>query len=490
MDSQFQALIELAVSIQKSKNNVDNAIKKITQEANEIQTEVTVTPASIKKAQQEQKKMQEQISKQAQQQLQQSEKIQAQIAQTIKKRTAETAKLELAQAKAINKEIENNYKLRIKNEENLKKQQLQNEINLQKQAQQNVVLDLDKENFLAKIDAWVKNNGKALPDFGIKIDEVKAKIKSADAVQLQNLNKQFRTVTKEAEAVGKTGDTFVTKLKKNLQGFGLFMGSATIIMTALNSIRTMTKNVVELDESLTELKKVTDLSGASLDNFTDKAFELGRQIGRTGKEVIDAVTIFKRAGYTLQESMDLSKASLVMTNVGDGINNVADASSALISVLKGFNFDDSQAMNIVSMINETSNTATIDFQNITEGLRRVSGTLSQTGTSIEQTIGLITGGFGQLRDVEMVSSGLVMISQRLRGIDEDGQAIDGLAPKLQKDFKEIADIDIQDSNGNLRSTYDILSDMARVFPTLTSKQKQFLGEEAAGNVALHVAKVA
>ena len=45
MDSQFQALIELAVSIQKSKNNVDNAIKKITQEANEIQTEVTVTPA-------------------------------------------------------------------------------------------------------------------------------------------------------------------------------------------------------------------------------------------------------------------------------------------------------------------------------------------------------------------------------------------------------------------------------------------------------------
>lgn len=74
-----------------------------------------------------------------------------------------------------------------------------------------------------------------------------------------------------------------------------------------------------------------------------------------------------------------------------------------------------------------------------------------------------------------------MISQRLRGIDEDGEAIEGLAPKLQKAFKEYANIDIQDQNGELRSTYDILSDLAEVYPTLTSKEKQYLGELAAGN---------
>lgn len=74
-----------------------------------------------------------------------------------------------------------------------------------------------------------------------------------------------------------------------------------------------------------------------------------------------------------------------------------------------------------------------------------------------------------------------MISQRLRGIDEDGEAIEGLAPKLQKAFKEYANIDIQDQNGELRSTYDIISDLAEVYPTLTSKEKQYLGELAAGN---------
>lgn len=75
----------------------------------------------------------------------------------------------------------------------------------------------------------------------------------------------------------------------------------------------------------------------------------------------------------------------------------------------------------------------------------------------------------------------MMISQRLRGISEDGEEIDGLLPKLQKAFKEYADIDIQDQNGELRSTFDILSDLADKWDTLTSKQKQYLGEKAAGN---------
>ena len=74
-----------------------------------------------------------------------------------------------------------------------------------------------------------------------------------------------------------------------------------------------------------------------------------------------------------------------------------------------------------------------------------------------------------------------MISQRLRGIGEDGEAIDGLAPKLQEAFKEYAGIDIQDQNGELRSTYDILSELAAVYPSLTSKKRQYLGELAAGN---------
>lgn len=303
----------------------------------------------------------------------------------------------------------------------------------------------------------------------------------SDPEQLKVWNKEYQSFVANTRAAGAATKTFRQNLTSNISKFSEWFFIGGVVSSATQQIRNMISAVTDLDASLTELRKVSDLTGSSLDSFVDEAFDLGSEIGRTGQEVIDATTTFKRAGYDMEESLDLSEAALVMTNVGDNITDTAEAASYLISVLKGFNMDDSEAMSIVDAINETSNKAPIDFDNIAEGLRRVSSTLSQTGSSLGETIGLLTGGFAQLRDIEMVSSGLVMISQRLRGIDEDGEAIDGLVPKLQEAFQEYANISIEDENGELRSTYGILQDLAQVWPTLTSQQRQYLGELAAGN---------
>lgn len=332
----------------------------------------------------------------------------------------------------------------------------------------------------------LKSNPQLLSEF----DALTAKAKELDAVNLTNFSNEVNEFSARVKSAGLNTLSFGDAAKNAFTKFTEWFSVASIVKGTVQQIQNIIQSVIDLDGSLTELQKVTDLTGSSLEGFVKKSFDMGDSIGRTGKEVIDAATVFKRAGYDLNESMSLAEASLVMTNVGDGIKDVTTASSALIAVLKGFKMNDTDAMGIVDAINETSNHAAIDFDNITEGLRRVSGTISQTGTSLAETIGLLTGGFGQLRNIENVSSGLTFISQRLRGIDEDGKAIDGLVPKLQKDFKEIAGIDIEDTNGELRSTYDILRDMARVFPTLSSQQQQYLGEMAAGNVAPHAAKAA
>lgn len=87
--------------------------------------------------------------------------------------------------------------------------------------------------------------------------------------------------------------------------------------------------------------------------------------------------------------------------------------------------------------------------------------------------------------MEKVSSGLITISQRLRAVDEDGQKIDGFSAKLGKAFDKIG-VSIEDSNGNLRSTYDILSDYAKVYPQLTSEQQQYYAELSSGKRQVNV----
>lgn len=112
-------------------------------------------------------------------------------------------------------------------------------------------------------------------------------------------------------------------------------------------------------------------------------------------------------------------------------------------------------------------------------MERTAGTMAQSGTTIDETIGLITAGYAQLRNVEKVSTSLITLSARLRGVDEDGEEIDGLSASLTRSFGEIG-VAIEDTNGDLRSVYDIMQDYSKVLPTLTSEQKQYYAELAAG----------
>lgn len=76
---------------------------------------------------------------------------------------------------------------------------------------------------------------------------------------------------------------FDTNIGKAAKSFMTFMSISTVIQTTVSGIKAMVKEVTDLDASLTELKKVTDLEGNSLDMFTKKAYEVGQTVAKTRK---------------------------------------------------------------------------------------------------------------------------------------------------------------------------------------------------------------
>jgi TP901 family phage tail tape measure protein len=313
----------------------------------------------------------------------------------------------------------------------------------------------------------------------LDIENRLAKIRSTRSITEQStlmkeLNRDISAVTGNMNTFRATIDFAIERFLQ----FGLIMAVLRNLKQALSSI---IENVKELDKSLVEVQKVTDLEGASLELFTRRAYEAGENVARTGKEVIDATAIFARSGYDIKEALDLAEVSLVMMNVGDNIDSVSEAATSLISVLKGYNLEAEKAMDVTSLINEVSNNAAINFEDLTEGLTRTAAVFNQSGVSLENLAGLLTGANEILQNMEKSSTGLITISQRLRSITTEGEDGAVSASKLSKAFKDIANIDIFDSGtGQLRDTYSILEDMARIFPTLTTNQRQYLAELAAG----------
>ena len=68
---------------------------------------------------------------------------------------------------------------------------------------------------------------------------------------------------------------------------------------------------------------------------------------------------------------------------------------------------------------------------------------------------------------------------RMRGLAEDGEAIDGLRVKLEKLYSTV-NIDMADENGQLRDTFDVLKDLSEIWDTLSTNQKQYFAQESAG----------
>jgi TP901 family phage tail tape measure protein len=172
----------------------------------------------------------------------------------------------------------------------------------------------------------------------------------------------------------------------------------------------------------------------------------------------------------MQESLTLATEALELTNVADDINNVDDATSALIATMRGFNLEADSAGSIVDKLNEVSNNFAVTIGDLATGISKESATLAQANNSLDQTIALITGGTEVMRDASRVATGLRTIALRLRGVGEEGEPIAELMPKLEEYFNKFG-LTLIDTNGKFKSTYDILKDLAGVYENLSAQDE-------------------
>lgn len=273
-------------------------------------------------------------------------------------------------------------------------------------------------------------------------------------------------------------DSFV----KAFRSFTTYMSVTNVFYQSAAAIRSMINEVKELDEVLTEFKKVSDLAGSSLDSYVKKAGELGTEVAKTTSEMIDAATEFKKSGFGDQESLELGKVANMYTNIADESLSAASAASFIIAQMKAFKIEANDAIHIVDALNEVSNNYAVSSAQLAGAIGKVSATMEAGNTSYEQTLGLLTAVTEVTRNADKAANALKTIGQRIRGVGEDGEDASEYVASLQKEFDKlgISLKIVKNSAGEMESTYNILKAMAEKWEDLTETQRQSLGEIAAG----------
>lgn len=73
------------------------------------------------------------------------------------------------------------------------------------------------------------------------------------------------------------------KAKQSVKDVGLEYQQYKIILDkCIDTIKSMAEQTMKMDAAQTNFKKVSDLSGKSLDDYTKKLAKMGQQVGRSG----------------------------------------------------------------------------------------------------------------------------------------------------------------------------------------------------------------
>ena len=184
-----------------------------------------------------------------------------------------------------------------------------------------------------------------------------------------------------------------------------------LLVKGIETLSSMKENVVELDGALLELAKSSNYSAAELKAVTEEAFRLGESAGKAGTDVLSYITSASKLGYSMKDSLAMTEEALKMNHISTGIDDAETAMEHLKNILDGFEKDTDFAPHINDAIKGLSQTEGIDFDTLAEGASKLAKSAGDAGLSFEQMLGLLTGAYSALGDMDLVSNGgLAMFS--------------------------------------------------------------------------------
>ena len=324
------------------------------------------------------------------------------------------------------------------------------------------------------------------------IGEIESSVASGKKLSTNELNSYtslFAQLKMSARQAGLEGKTMSERFRDGLEKFGGWSVVTTVLTKVVHVIKDVTNNVVELDSAMTELKKVTDLTNNTYSQFMNTAAQQAKEVGATVSDTINATADFARLGYTLDESTQLSKAALVYKNVGDGIDDISEASESIISTMKAFDVEADKSMSIIDKFNEVGNNYAISSQGVGVALQKSAAALAEGGNSLDESIGLATGMNSVVQNPEVVGTALKSLSMYLRAAkveaEDAGESTEDMAnsvSELRSDILALTNqkVDIMADDTTFKSTYQIVKELSKEWDNITDIDKATILKEIGG----------
>ncbi|EKX80557.1 phage-like protein [Clostridium botulinum CFSAN001628] len=332
---------------------------------------------------------------------------------------------------------------------------------------------LDKQ--YADSEEKIRNNVRAIENWNVKANNAEAKLKemkSSLSSVSKEIDKQENSWNKISKKLDSAGNKFKTAGKK-MESVG--KGITTKVSAPLAGLGAIAvKTTADYDDSMSQLKAITNSSTEDMKKLSDQAKDLGVKTRYSAKEASDSMVMLGQAGYRTTEIMNTMPAVLNLAQAG--AIDLTQSTDVLVSSMSQFGIETKNASHVADVLSLGANKANLGVNDMAEALKYAGSMANTAGWSIEETASAIG----------------LMSNYGIKG-SQAGTALRGAISRLVKPSEASAEkmealgIKVFDNNGKMKSLGEVIDEVKKGTSELTEEQKMntlvtIFGQEAIAGI--------
>lgn len=283
----------------------------------------------------------------------------------------------------------------------------------------------------------------------------------------------FQKGFKSALSDLKTFESKTATTQDKIKGLGNTMNSVgsqlstkvTLPIVALGTAAV--KMSSDFNSAMSGVKAISGATGDEFEALREKALELGAATAFSSQEVASGMIEMAKAGWSSQQIIDGMQG--VLDAAAASGENLATVSTIVADAITSFGLAAADSTRVADLMAQAANAGTIDIVDIGESMKYAAPLAKALGFSIEDvTTAIAAMSTAGIKGSQAGTSLRTMFTGLSSPVEFVGEGFENLT------------VEVRESDGSMRSLFDILTDMRSAFSKMTQAQKVQNAENIAG----------
>lgn len=291
------------------------------------------------------------------------------------------------------------------------------------------------------------------------------------SLQMDNLRTKVAQVSGEFKNVNKDGYTFTEMLSLGAKKVLIWGVATNLVYGSFNQFKQGISYLAELDNSLNEIRIVTNKTQQEVNNLAQSYNELAKEMSVTTREIASTSADLYRQGLNDSQVEERMKSIIQYAKISS--ISLEDSNKIITATANATGESVQKIIDIFALLGDTTAS---DASEIGEALQRVASASEIAGLSIEKTSSWLSTISSITRESSStIGRSLNSVIARYESIKKTGFNSDD-PTKLNDVVKALSDVGIQalDSQGQLKEFAVVMDELGAKFNDLSKNEKSYI----------------